>query len=341
MSFPDFLGIGAQRAGTTWLAANLSRHPDIWTPPLKELHYFDQRLNEPSFGAPIARLLGREYSDHTGRWYAAYWRRELKRRLMVHRDNFDLHNALWDFRFFGCSPSDRWYASLFKQAKGRVAGEITPEYSILEEEVVARIHSLMPNAKIIFLMRNPIERDYSGVVKHQLHAGTQREAATDKRLSAHFGNGRRSRRADYLQILKKWQRFYPDEQIFVGFIEDIHFHPVRLLRHIYTFLGVDPSYAHKALKGKVNARSPKHMPASAATHLARRYHEDLRLLSERFGGYASFWLYCAERLANDRPGEKVPYPLWNSWLWKEWKERPSSATAAYPRAGRVQSGALA
>ena len=341
MPFPDFLGIGAQRAGTTWLARNLSRHPEVWTPPLKELHYFDQRRNEPSFGAPIARLLGREYSEHTGRWYASFWRHELKRRVRAHRNNFDPHIAVWDFRFFARSPSDEWYASLFQQARGKVAGEITPEYSILDEEVVAQIHGLMPDAKILFLIRNPIERDYSGVVKHLRHVGTNGNAATDEYVSAHFDHGSRSHRAAYLQILKKWQRFYPNEQIFVGFIEDIHFHPVRLLRHIYRFLGVDPSYAHKALKGKVNARSPKHMPASAATHLARRYHKDLGLLSERFGGYASFWLYCAERLTNAPPHEEIPYPLWNSWLWKEWKNLSSPRSSAYPRAGRVQSGALA
>ncbi len=40
--FPDFLCIGAQRSGTTWLHHNLRQHPEIWMPPLKELHYFDE-----------------------------------------------------------------------------------------------------------------------------------------------------------------------------------------------------------------------------------------------------------------------------------------------------------
>jgi len=310
-------------------------------PPLKELHYFDQRLNEPSFGAPVARLLGREYSEHTGRWYASFWRQELQKRVRAQRKKFDPQSAMWDLRFFARSPSAKWYASLFQQAKGRVAGEITPEYSILDEEVVAHIHDLMPNAKIILLMRNPIERDYSGVVRHLRDARKMGKAEMDEFLATRFDGGGPSRRADYLQILQKWQRFYPDDQIFVGFIEDIHFHPVRLLRHIYKFLGVDPSHAQKALKRKVNARAPQEMPASAASHLARRYHENLQPLSERFGGYASFWLYCAERLTNDPIEGTIPYPLWNSWLWKEWKTWPPSDNLAFPRKGRVQSGAIA
>jgi len=38
---PTFLGIGAPRAGTTWLHANLKKHPEIWLTPVKEIHYFD------------------------------------------------------------------------------------------------------------------------------------------------------------------------------------------------------------------------------------------------------------------------------------------------------------
>jgi arylsulfatase A-like enzyme len=44
---PDFLGIGAQKAGTTWLYERLKRHPDIYVPPEKELHFWDQRQDQP------------------------------------------------------------------------------------------------------------------------------------------------------------------------------------------------------------------------------------------------------------------------------------------------------
>jgi hypothetical protein len=345
LTFPDFLGIGASRSGTSWLAKNLSRHPEVWMPPLKELHYFDQRAGEPSLGAPVARLFARQTADH---WYPWVWRYQLKTRLRGHRERLDPGALLWDLRFFARSPSDLWYASLFRAGKGKTKGEVTPQYSILEEEAVARIHSLMPNARIFFLMRNPIERAYAAsvwrlhiLIARNLLKGQTVESATEGQLFEGFDHPEVKAETDYLQILKKWQRFYPADQIFVGFIEDIHFHPIRLLRHTYKFLGVDPSYAQKALKRKVNARSPGEMPSWAATHLARRYDQDLQHLSERFGGYASFWLYCAQKLANDPLDETIPYPLWNSWLWKEWKNRPSSHTSAYPRKGRVQSGVLA
>ena len=38
---PDLLGIGAQKAGTTWLSQMLGQHPGIWTPPFKEVQFFN------------------------------------------------------------------------------------------------------------------------------------------------------------------------------------------------------------------------------------------------------------------------------------------------------------
>lgn len=44
MPLPNFLIIGAQKAGTTWLSHQLRQHPDIYLPP-SEVHYFDKRHN--------------------------------------------------------------------------------------------------------------------------------------------------------------------------------------------------------------------------------------------------------------------------------------------------------
>lgn len=42
----DFLGIGAPKAGTTWLSMVLGEHPDIFTPPGKEIEYFNAYRTE-------------------------------------------------------------------------------------------------------------------------------------------------------------------------------------------------------------------------------------------------------------------------------------------------------
>ena len=41
MPAPNFLGIGAQKAGTSWLFHNIFQHPDVRSGNRKELHYYD------------------------------------------------------------------------------------------------------------------------------------------------------------------------------------------------------------------------------------------------------------------------------------------------------------
>ena len=120
--------------------------------------------------------------------------------------------------------------------------------------------------------------------------------------------------------MENWGTFFPDEQIFVGFLEDIHFYPNRLLKRLYKFLGASSSPEdYKVIKRKVHSRDIETMPTAVASRLAQTYLEDARRLDESFGGYASFWRFCAERLAEDPPeGEKIAYPLYNSPLWDEW-----------------------
>ena len=83
------------------------------------------------------------------------------------------------------------------------------------------------------------------------------------------------------------------------------------------------------------------MPTSLAIHLARSYYGELEQLHERFDGYTSFWLYCAQRLIEDPPAsETIPYPLWESSLWGNWTNDVSGSLAAGPREARLQSGPL-
>ena len=48
MTLPDFFIVGAPRCGTTALNSWLQEHPEIYIPPVKEMHYFGADLNSPS-----------------------------------------------------------------------------------------------------------------------------------------------------------------------------------------------------------------------------------------------------------------------------------------------------
>ena len=151
-------------------------------------------------------------------------------------------------------------------------------------------------------MRNPIERAWSQFVMRLDRSGKRDFGLTrhNKLLRNVEREGSRSR-TDYLQALENWATFYPEERIFVGFLEDIHFYPEELLGNVYRFLGVDASFRSQGVGERVHARSAGRMTSDAAVDLAGLYREELSRLSEHFGGYASFWFYCAEQLVASPP----------------------------------------
>jgi GNAT superfamily N-acetyltransferase len=323
--YPDFVGIGAQKAGTTWLGHNLQLHPEIWMPRMKELHYFNEIVNDPK--NPVSRLYGKLTGEGT---VNRRWRRQVKGRLRHHRKRFSgdhrkpfsREDFFWDLRYYAGTPDDGWYASLFKAGRGKVKGEITPAYSTLGPDSIARVHDLLPEAKLIFMMRNPIERAWSQLVMRLDKRGRKNiDPSRYRRLQKSFEREGYQARTDYLNTLENWSEFYPEERIFVGFLEDIHYYPEQLLGSVYEFLGVDPSFRPRGIGEKVHARSAGRMLAESAVYLARAYRQDVSALEKHFGGYASFWHYCAERLASNPPEEQfLPYPLWESMIWDEWTE---------------------
>ena len=324
------MGIGAQKAGTTWLARNLQAHPGIWMPKEKELHYFDEKIKQE--GGLWGRLRGDRPMDKR-------WRRQARSRLRRVPRGPLAQDLGWDLRYFLGDPGDRWYASLFGPGEGRVTGEATPDYAILGKDDVAHVHAIMPDAKIIFFMRSPLERPWSAMDMRTRIRGESIEELKDRKFYRRVDARGSRQRTEYSRTLENWGAFYPEDQFFVGFLEDVHLFPDRLLRDLYGFLGVDPSFVPPGADRKVHSGKQETIPTRFAVHLAEGYREEIARLSERFGGYASFWLYCAERLIDDPPaGEHVPYPLYASSLWEEWTGGSGPGPENRPR---YASGTLA
>ena len=152
---PDFLCVGTPKCGTTWLYHNLKRHPQIWLPPVKEFHYFDGlqiKQNSES---------GRRY--YRGRWIR--WKRQsdlqLRQLIRSRKKLLSFEHHRWLFKYFLLPRSDRWYASLFPDDPSRISGEIAPSYCWLNHSNIGRVHGINPDLKIIFMIRDPVERAWS------------------------------------------------------------------------------------------------------------------------------------------------------------------------------------
>lgn len=281
---PGFLGIGAQKAATTWLDRCLRRHPALWLPPIKELHYFD---------APGARpILGRE-------WAGRRLRRELPARLRSDARFLDWSGLRWDARYFFGRRDDEWYLSLFPGDPASVAGEITPDYSVLDAAAVARVHRLLPEVKLIFLMRDPIDRSWSQIRMDVARRGRRAGDDPPDELIGLARSERIARRSDYGRTLRSWGSHYTDERFFIAFLEDIRARPEEVLADLFRFLGVDPTAKVGAAlaRRRVHARSGEEpIPPALEVELARLHIDGVRALEARFGGHARAWRERAERL---------------------------------------------
>jgi len=276
--YPDFLCIGAQKAGTTWLHATLSRHPEIWMPPVKEVDFWFHARTRPS---PFSIA-----------FYDARWKRQIARRLRA-RPELGLRELAWDANYFFRHRSLEWYQRVFEPGRGKRTGDATPAYARLSDADVALVRSVMPKGRIIYLLRDPIDRAWPGARMWSDRSG---RSLAERDWRAYFDLQKRGH-GDYLGTLRKWRAHFPPEQFFVGFMEEIEREPAELLLRLQRFLGVtaSPEFVPKNSREKHNASTEAQLPAELERHLARLYLDDLGVLEREFGPRVEPWRRRAER----------------------------------------------
>lgn len=260
---PDFIGIGMERAGTSWLFSQIASHPDIWVPPLKELHFFDVI-------DPPAKYLTHRYFYHL--------KSRLKQKAapfmkLPNRPEFKKNDyltyLLWDFYFFTGRFDVQWYTRLFDKrfTGGKICGEITPAYSNLTAETIHMILEMNPQVKFLLSVRNPMKRMLSGLIHHFRHIEKRNfEDVSEKEMLSFLKNSAAQNRSDVGNILQTWQNHVPADQLAIQSFERVAEDPKGLIKDTYAYLGVDDSYLppESLYKKKINAytRTEFEMPES-------------------------------------------------------------------------------
>ena len=224
-----FVGVGAQKAGTTWLHRQLQRHPQVAVPDLKELHYFDStcpvRTGQP-YGQPLVERL---------------------RRFLTALDDTEppdpraVRAALAGVRRLeiALQPPERYRQVLddLVEPETKVVGEITPEYGTLTAEGFALIRETLA-PKVIFIMRDPVARYWSAI---------RMLASTRPRLDVEAEFGRAIlrdgiwARGDYATTLELLEdQFAPDDVLYL-FYEDLI--SGESLRRVGRFLDVEEEWS--------------------------------------------------------------------------------------------------
>jgi hypothetical protein len=199
---PNFIIVGAQKAGTTSLFGYLEGHPQCIPASTKEIHYFDRRADKS---------------------VASY----------------------------------RMHFPLMAELAGKQTFESSPYY-MCEPRVPARVKALLPEVKLIFLLRNPVTRAYShyqhSVLRRReplsfedgLEAEADRIAGEEAKMMAepnylshahqHFSY---LLRGVYVDQLHCWSKHFPSRQMLILEAERMFKHPAEVFREVLDFLELD------------------------------------------------------------------------------------------------------
>ena len=206
---PDFIVVGAQKAGTSALFNYLVQHSSIIEPAKKEVHYFDLYYNK---------------------------------------------GINWYKHFF---PSKTYKKFVKFKTGNAITGEATPIYSYLPR-CLDRIKKDLPNVKIIFVMRNPIDRAFS---HYHMNLRKKRESLSfeeaiekekerlkyekqnvnkipSEELYEHY-NHSYLERGEYFTQIKKIETLFPKKQILILDSEELKKDTNNQMQYVFKFLGVN------------------------------------------------------------------------------------------------------
>jgi hypothetical protein len=152
-----------------------------------------------------------------------------------------------------------WYLGLFPATlpPGVVTGEATP-YALFHPLAAQRLRSVAPDAKVIVLLRNPLERAYSQYAMERARgdesldiaaafdAEPVRLAGEEDRLLAdptYVSHNHKHysyvARGEYLRQLQRWRKAFPPDRLLVLRSEDLYAHPAETFTRVTSFLGID------------------------------------------------------------------------------------------------------
>lgn len=239
---PDFLVIGAQKAGTTALYAYLHWHPGIAGPSWKEVSFFDRH----------------------------WWR------------------------------GVGWYRGQFPmRSRGRLVGEASPSY-LFHPLAPERVRAVVPRAKLIVLLRNPVDRAYSQY-QHEVALGrepltfedalaaedgrtrgeAERIVADPRAFSSAWWDHTYVARGRYAEQLERWLAVFDREQLLVVRSEDLGERPAETYAAVLRFLGAAPHELPEY--PRVFDRGYEPMRPETRALLAERFAEPNRRLDELLG----------------------------------------------------------
>ncbi|MFD1508548.1 glycosyltransferase 61 family protein [Lacimonas salitolerans] len=272
-------GIGAQKAGTSWLFECLSQSADCHNLPTKELHYFDVLNHKGEAGHVTDRLARLRRNIETLTDGVNTDNRRPLRRARILLDQLSI---------YATKPGDHrpYVEYLLKDYQGqRIICDFTPSYSVLSSDAFAQMDSIGP-ARFIFVMRDPVERLWSHIrmaVSAKSPKLTDADYETECIQHARDMHARqnlaRIPRADYARTMAALEAVVPAERIHYAFYEELF--TQGSVDRICAFLGIAPVPVES--DKRVNLGRSSSLPPDIAALLEKGLAPQYAAVAARFG----------------------------------------------------------
>ena len=189
-----------------------------------------------------------------------------------------------------------WYRRHFDPA-ATIRGESSPNYTAYPQHmgVPERMASLVPDARLIYIVRDPLAR----IAAHWVHNFAKRREKGDLKTTLMHPNTSYLVRSQYHMQLQQFLRYFDREQILVFQQSDLRDDRTATLRRVFEFVGVDPDFTHPRFEQERHQTSRKLRSTRAAARLDRASRSRAGRLLPR-----NFWFLLDERLPLRRPIER-------------------------------------
>jgi hypothetical protein len=156
-----------------------------------------------------------------------------------------------------------WYRAHF-DPRATVRGESSPNYTAYPQHVGVpeRMHATVPDAKLLYMVRDPIDR----IAAHWVHNFAKRREKGDLRATLMHPSTSYLARSHYYTQLQQFLRVYPREQVLLVEQDELRTRRMETLRTVFEFVGVDPDFTHARFSDERHKTARK----TRATPLAMR-----------------------------------------------------------------------
>ncbi|MEO1719157.1 MAG: sulfotransferase [Pseudomonadota bacterium] len=284
-----FLSVGAMKAGTTFMFNALSTHPQIFMLPEKELHFFahvdgfnPDLYKAGNYALQLAvRFKLREYYNAHAPEPFPRLKEILSFDFRRHRLSAVMHNRFakledaeavraivrWYADRYLTSPiDDAWFDRVYEAAGERWASDFSNYNAILSDSGWERAKRLSEQLKVVYFLREPVDRLWSHVKFDLVQAGEGHvlDMLDEKVLIDILANRQITTHGRYDAIISNLRRHLTDDQLMVTTLEDTVSDFTGQMQKLEAFLGIDNADysridpARKANKG-VERPVPEHI----------------------------------------------------------------------------------